>query len=227
MSSILKALRKLEEERARRRDAPSEIATSILRGEPRRVLSPLWLWPVLIGVVILLAAGVFWGWRATMASPESKIAPLVVAEPVAAVPVKNGEVVVEEIIDPRRPVLPTVAAVRPRAVKRVHAVAAAGTSPSRVVPKRAADAPVTSELASPPRVSVPVAPAVAAVATESRPVVSAIAWQEDRAGRVAVIDGLPVMEGEQVGQATVVEIRQDRVLLSNASGPFELLLTGP
>ncbi|MDD2367296.1 MAG: hypothetical protein PHN84_14150 [Desulfuromonadaceae bacterium] len=53
---------------------------------------------------------------------------------------------------------------------------------------------------------------------------SGIAWQDDRAGRRAVINGFLLKEGAPVLSSKVLEIKQDRVRFLNASGEFEIKL---
>ena len=51
MSSILKALRRLEEERARKSHAAPEIAANLLRRGARRRSTPLWIWPTIVAEI--------------------------------------------------------------------------------------------------------------------------------------------------------------------------------
>jgi general secretion pathway protein B len=54
-----------------------------------------------------------------------------------------------------------------------------------------------------------------------------IAFQEDRAARLAVINDLPVMEGTMIEGARVMEISEDRVRFNYSGRNFEVLLDGP
>ncbi len=112
----------------------------------------------------------------------------------------------------------------------------AGQSPkSVVVATPTAEGPATprvhkrsaEDIASVPRVAGP-EPAVKTAAVISpgvgrpRLVVSGIAYQEDRAGRLAVVNDRPVGEGEEIGGAVVTAILEDRVRFTRAGETFEV-----
>lgn len=209
MSSILKALRRLEEDRARKSHVAPEIAASLLRSGSYRRRSPLWIWPAAIAVgALAVVAFLFWSWRPHPVA-QQVLAPALpqVNLSIDSSSGQGGEVIIEEVIDQRRPVL----------------------SPSQSTPVPASaslPASVTPAPAPQPLVPVVMTPAAtkqaAAVLIEERqsPVVSAIAWQEDSLARMAVVDGLPVMTGESVGTAIIAEIQRDRVLFVEAGTHF-------
>jgi general secretion pathway protein B len=208
MSSILKALRRLEEERARKSPVAPEIAASLLRRGPQRRSTPRWLWPAIFSMVGLLLAASLWFWRPVSPAPQNvAFTPSVALPSVASTAGQGGELIMEEVIDQRRPVslppsTPAVAVTAPLRVK--------GNLPVATVAK---------ESLSP-------APLSRASFIEERqsPVVSAIAWQDDRAARMAVVDGLPVMAGELVGNAKVQEILQDRLIFSEGESLFTVYI---
>jgi general secretion pathway protein B len=194
MSSILKALRRLEEERARKSPVAPEIAASLLRRGARRRPVTSWIWPTVLAAVVVVAAALLWSWR-----PAPVVSPIVTSlassttSPGSAAR-QSGEVIIEEVIDQRRPVLlPPTAPVS--APKRLPAKV---DSPRKKV-KSGGPAP-TGE--------------------RRRLVISAIAWQDDSSARMAVVDGLPVMTGEFVGTAKVQEILRDRILFAEAGKLF-------
>lgn len=211
MSSILKALRRLEEERARKSPVAPEIAASLLRHDARRRQSPLWLWPALIIAVTAVAAALLWSWRSApvtsqIVTPAASPATIVAS---AATVERGGEVIIEEVIEQRQPVLlpPQTPAVipAPRPVK-VNPPAQK-IEPAAIIPPVAASKP-----------------AAAVIEERQSPVVSAIAWQEESSARMAVVDGLPVMTGEFVGTAQVQEIRRDHILFVEAGTLFTVAL---
>lgn len=57
--------------------------------------------------------------------------------------------------------------------------------------------------------------------------VSGVAWQEERRGRRAVINGFLMREGSLVSGARVTEIRKDRVRFSRGGRVFEVTLVVP
>lgn len=210
MSSILKALRRLEEERARQSSVAPEIAASLLRHGARRRQSPLWLWPTVIIAVAAVAAALLWSWRpapvtSQIVTPAASPATVVAR---AATAGRGGEVIIEEVIEQRQPVLlppsAPVAVPAPRPVK-VNPVAQkieAGAMP-----------PVAASKAAVPMIE-----------ERQRPVVTAIAWQEESSARMAVVDGLPVMTGEFVGAAQIQEIRRDHILFVEAGRLFTVAI---
>jgi len=63
--------------------------------------------------------------------------------------------------------------------------------------------------------------------TGNSPVVSGIAWQEDRSSRRAVVNGVLVSEGKMAGGAKVVEIKQSSVRFSANGRTFEVTISSP
>lgn len=53
---------------------------------------------------------------------------------------------------------------------------------------------------------------------------SGIAWQDERAGRRAVINGFLLKESSVVSGAKIIDIRADRVRFSSSAGQFEIKL---
>lgn len=205
MSSILKALRRLEEEKARKSHIAPEISASLLREGTRRRQSPLWLWPTVVSFVILtVAVLLFWFSRQT---PQQirvvASSPPAMTSPGVSSAGHGGGVIIEEVIDQQQPGIRSVS---------YPPVSATPLPFAKVRP----ELPVASEVVTP--VVVPVKPALA-IEERQNPVVSAIAWQDDSSARMAVVDGLPVMTGESIGTARVAEIQRDRILFEE-SGIF-------
>lgn len=209
MSSILKALRRLEEERARKSHVAPEIALSLLRGETRRQHSSLGIWLSVAALVLLILTGFFWTWRpAAVTSPTTSLTPAPATLPVAS-PAGRGEVIIEEVVDRRRPpLLPPVAP--PRSTP--------APLPGKVhpLPQPREETVATPTLAN--------NPAPLFVEERQSPVISAIAWQDDSSARMAVVDGLPVMTGESIATARVVEILPDRILFEEGGVRFSVRL---
>lgn len=207
MSSILKALRRLEEEKARKSFVAPEIAANLLRSNVRRSAVPLWLWPALfmVGGAAMMTLFFLWLWPPLPAVQQTAGADSTPPPPVVVV--KSGEqggaVIIEEVIDRRRPVL--------LPPSQVTAPPSSPSQPKSSLPAQAAPIVGTEPTAS--RVEVRLSPLVAA-----------IAWQEESLARMAVIDGLPVMTGETVGTARVKEIQSDRVLFTENGTTFAVLL---
>jgi hypothetical protein len=208
MSSILKALRRLEEERARKSHVAPEIAASLLRHDTRRRPASLWIWPTVLSFVALVLVAFFWLWQpAPLVTQMVTTAPSSVPVPSVSPVERGGEVIIEEVMDQRRPVvLPAP----------VHTVAAPALLPAKVDPPPARVEPGVLSPAQGNK------PATAFIEERQSPVISAIAWQDDSAARMAVVEGLPVMTGEFVGTAKVQEILRDRILFVEAGRIFSV-----
>lgn len=219
MSSILKALKRLEEDKAERLDAPVDIARDILR-QTRKTShpAPRQLLVLVVGGLVVVAGGLFLldQWHSTRASE-----PLAQAEPAVSPPPPPVIAPVEE-----RPIVPPAVPGEPEIVE-------VQMSPPPVArpkepPIRAA-APAAKATAT-PKTPVPVPSAqpvpVAVVEPAAWPplAVSGIAFQTEREARLAVVNDLPVMEGTLIEGAQVEEILADRVRFAWKGRTFEVLL---
>jgi general secretion pathway protein B len=222
MSSILKALKRLEEDKAERSDVPVDIGRDILR-QPRRqrrstALPALSLAVagglVVVGLLLMLNL-----WKSVKTPGfTTKIEPAVGAPP--ATPQQSAVAPSDRLSDYREPeVVEVRMAAPPAAIANKPPV----TSTSRPAehPTEAAAPAKTPDLAPPAK---PAAPAV--VQQEARPhlVVSGIVYQPDRQARLAVVNDLPVMEGTVIEGARVEEILADRVRFAWEGGTFEVEL---
>lgn len=206
MSSILKALRRLEEERARKSSVAPEIAASLLRHAPQRPSTLRWLWPAAFSVVGLLLAASFWFWRPAASPPQIVTPPPSDALPSATSTAGQGaELIIEEVIDHRRPVL------LPPSTPVVATTADLPAKGNLTV------LPVANENLPPARLGMP---APTFIEERQSPIVSVIAWQDDSAARMAVVEGLPVMTGEFVGNVKVQEILRDRIIFAEGTSLF-------
>lgn len=212
MSSILKALRRLEEERARKNHSTPEISASLLRhGTSRRSPSVVWLWPTLFAlIIVILLVLVWWLWRPAPLTRQSESSVPSPANLPAVLPEKRGGVVIiEDVIDTRRPVYPQPA-----------------TSPvSKPTPPPITVNPPPAQMSLQPEGKAQVEVnklSVAPIEERKNPIVSAIAWQDDTSARMAVVDGLPVMTGELVSSAKVLEILSDRIIFEEDGVRFSV-----
>jgi general secretion pathway protein B len=226
MSSILKALRRLEEDKAARQDAPVDIGRDILR-RPRKARRSA---PGLI-LALVVAGGLLTAGAAAIlfhadgrpsvggpdivlpaeqaaASPQSTPQPPEVAE--VAPPAPNRPLLANEpeVIEVRMASPPVASANRPPAPPR-GPPAAAPEPPMPPAPLPSAD----------PAPSAPVETAAA-----PQLVVSGIAYQPDPQGRLAVVNDLPVMQGTVIEGVSVEEILADRVVFSREGSRFEVTL---
>lgn len=218
MSFILDALKKLEKEKAARVGGNINISDGILRNDYRnggrrgRRTAPFIAVAggIFFLALILVAAGIFL-WRGRNGESERM-------RTAGDANVQAGATAFPE---------PPPAA-SPAPVVR-EAPPAPAPSPPPVSPAPSPAAPVES--APPPP---PVAPVENSGETQqagapagNSPVVSGIAWQQDRSSRRAVVNGVLVSEGKMAGGAKVVEIKQSSVRFSSNGRAFEVTISSP
>jgi general secretion pathway protein B len=219
MSSILEALKKLEDEKAARRSGAGNIAGKVVKAGRRPRQRPWWLLPVAMVAVAasavlatyLLMGGLNLRREATRPAPapssrpaEQAAAPATLqppllspyAAPSGPLPAKWKTV----ILPPPSPAVPPDQRPVP-----------SGSSPQKQAEPRTAEVP-----AAPPQ---PV-PAAAIPSLN----VSGIAWQREGAVRFAMVNGRSVAEKEMVDGARVEEIFPDKVRFSFANRTFEVFL---
>jgi general secretion pathway protein B len=224
MSSILEALRKLEDEKTARRSGSGSIAGRVTYAGRRPGRKPAWLIPVLTAAVavvltVLITYAVMGGFSARRheAVPAAGVTPA--QTPPVVLPPSRSAGPVETTVIPARPrPAPEVRQVIPTA----SPTAAPSPSPARSLPA----APVTGF------VPLPVPAQGNAVPLQSAPAeqlplitVSGIAWQKDNSARLAVVNGVTVAEGGTVEGARVQKILPDRVRFSFNKREFDIYLT--
>jgi len=209
MSSILKALKKLEDAKAIRPPGSHNIGADILADETRRSFSLVGI-TLVSALLFICGSGVtyFYMKRATTAIPYGR-APV----PVAAAPVIIAQP--QPPTNSTRILIPAVAVTRPHAVPLSPPVQSGGHATARS--DRQTPTPKTGLQAVP-------LPAVQATPTVTLPVikVNGIAFQGDGGGNVAVVNGVPVANGSVVEGARVEDIQRDRVRFSLGGEKFEV-----
>jgi len=228
MSSILKALKKLEEEKSRLEE-PKEMNVSreILRQpvENRKMIK--WLWLLGSSAIIVIIMLTFALLRkpapqeaATFREPPLASQPAILPSPAQNLPAapqltRSGKdslpVTPPEAAEPRQkparqqPAQADVPSIRRESVE-LPGSAAPAPEPEKTGPlAKTAPEPIKT-------------PAAAAVS------LSGIAWNKDSAVRLAIINGQPTAIGASVDGVVVEEILPDRVKLSRNSRIFELLI---
>ena len=251
MSSILKALRKIEEEKR----VASHAAPDLRMDQGKAETKPRPLLPLIAGVALgAVCVGLFFLWSssdfpevASQPQPDAQVVvvgsnqaeqPVIVPEetslvtPLPAFPAptareKTPEKVVEtskipEVILPAEPV-PVVPAT-PEPIKTIEPQIAfeAKVKSPRVV-KEAPKESMTTTRASKPE-SLPVArPLPDGVSLK----VSEVFYQDDPANSMAVVNDLPVMIGTFVDSAVVLEIRSDKVVFKIGDDSYDVPVTLP
>lgn len=237
MSSILKALKKLEEEKARKQGGSSDIARDILRSPHRRTPKMHGTMIMVVCLAAAIAGGtVYFSWREVVPETSTRIdrspnpATRTGANANAAVPDDSMPVEVKNV--PRPVSEPAVAELPVPKERRVMdqlpqpVKKPTGTAPRAVSSKAAANVvPVTEPLPAEP--SLPrESREISSPQEKARPelVLSGIAFQADRKSRMAIVNDLPVMEGMRIEGYLIEEILKDRVRVSSGDRTFELTI---
>ena len=213
MSSILKALEKLEESQG----LGSELAVIAVNSSAGR--TPSWVVPVgvLIGAIFAaLLTFAFMGGFSRSIVPVRKVELSVAAGPkvelsVAARPKVELSVAARPKVTaaPMPPTLPQAT----RSHARRHAAAVSAKRPVHLSRSHAPKAPARG-IVSMPR---PAAPEIR---------VTGIAWQKEAASSAALVNGRPVQEGDMVSGLKVEKIFSDKVRFANDKGSLDVPLGG-
>lgn len=184
MSSILKALRKVEDEKASLGEGSVDLAHDILkRNYDERKLSPWGIVTVLSMSVIIILVVVWWFWsgpqQSTVFEPKQQV-----FSPVPSITAPVAEA----------PIVKPVAAVP--VPKPMPAQAKTTTVIKEVIAKK------TMEPKEVKSIDIP------------KLIVEEIVYHQDPASRLAVINDLPVMVGTDIEGARVEEILPDQVRFS-------------
>jgi general secretion pathway protein B len=242
MSSILKALEKVEESQSTRRSGG---ASGFKKARERR---RAWLLPAgVLGGAAVAALVTFaaMGGLSRSGAPVSaqqeaaKTAPVVVSPvmPVTGMPATRPEqplasAPVAAVVVPDPKAAPASTAKPPaKAAAKPGSVSAAAVGLTRVparISQQRASAP--SDATEVQNSSVPathiIEPTAQVVSEKPRPEirVTGIAWQKNSASSVAIVNGRSVMQGGIVDGYKVEEILEDEVRFSGQSGKFEVAL---
>jgi len=224
MSFILDALKKLEQEKAARRQGEINIPNEILRANhrtPRRAERAVpWRAVGIVAagsvVVLALVGGYFRHQKSGVAESKNRA--------------------METDVRPEmpKPAPPPPASGAPQAQAPPQPRAPESVTPyvPQGIPQPVAVSPKKS------RNAVPVEPAAAFTPPSAETyqggsasgsgdlTVSGIAWQDERKARRAVVNGQLIGEGAMIGGARVVEIQQSQVRFSSNGRTFEVTVSG-
>lgn len=223
MSSILKALKKLEEEKSLLEESKEiNVSREILRQPPenRKLLKWLWLLGSSAAVIIVLLT--FALIRKPAPEEVVKFRELPLASQPAASPSTQNNL---PISPPLRESVKAAAPVPPPGVIESK------QKPSRQLPVQADVPPIRKDIVELPGITAPASdpkktePLAKNAAERTAAVtLSGIAWNKDSADRMAIINGQPTALGASVDGVLVEEILPDRVKLSRNGRIFELLI---
>jgi general secretion pathway protein B len=223
MSSILKALKKLEHEKSGRFPDPLKIDSDILRGtDSSRSFSPFTLILLFLLVFGGGAAVAFFYMKDTKTLTTTKPQPVITAKslptPVSA-PVIKPETLPDEIV-----VVPARRESSGEASrKQLKKSATAGNVADSIV-KKPARIGVSGIPEQPNKATEAVKKELPAAATVPTLRVNGIAFQNSSAESMAIVNGIPVSNGSIIEGVTVEEVRNDRVLFQRNEDKFEIKL---
>jgi general secretion pathway protein B len=217
MSLILDALKKLEQEKASSRSGPVDIVPELVKSRGPKVMNTRWMIAAIIAgavafttVVTMFAMGGFTGNRRQPVAVSSE--PLITRpEPLPAPQVKlpinepavSGGNHPEPVTNQRNPGQQDVPVLT--------------QPPDARQQRRKAKAVAVERSDEESQVAGSAFPALK---------VSGIAWQDDRADRRAVVNGVLVSEGGVIEGARIIAIHQDKVRFSCNGRKFEVALAG-
>jgi len=206
MSSILEALKKLEDEKAAQQSGTGPIAGKVIKSGRRAKQRPKWLLPLemtAVAAIAVLATYLVIGGRSThlktevpppvvglpqkYSQPEPDQAPPLPAEPV------SSKALTSQRMSKSPPAKKSAPSKKPpvdrTSGQRSHAVTAQSALPATTAKQDAKPVPPPLQ-------------------------VTGIGWQKDNADRLAIVNGRPVGEGAVIEGAKVEEIFPDRVRFS-------------
>jgi hypothetical protein len=229
MSSILKALKKLEEEKSLRKDDKEiNVTSEILKppAEKKSIVKLLWVFSIIaVAVIVILSAALFRK-SATTDEARSRLIPVMsrlstsVTTPPPAASVLPREPEVKKVAIPSPSTLPALKldssrpAVTPTR-KESRTLPELPNAP--VFPVELPKTAITPKNEPPHRTPPP---------SDVTLTLSGIAWHKDSSDRLAIINGQPAATGAVVNGAVVEEILQDKVRMSLSGKTFELVLGG-
>lgn len=219
MSSILKALKKLEEEKiARHEEEKRHISGEILKPRTERGGSARWLWLFAGGATVVIALLIV---ALLRKSPPEQISARANTpasnETATAVPVPDVPLAKPAAGAPQKtPPIASNVPDQPVKNKPVQTSPLPRSLPGPTEPELPGFRAPEPTRAEPPPARLPPA------STEPALTLNGIAWNRDSADRLAIINGQPAGVGEIVAGAVVVEILQDRARLTRNGKTFEL-----
>lgn len=231
MSSILKALKKLEAEKSLL-DAKKEINVSreILKqsSEGRNMVKWLWLLGSSAAVVIIFLTFALIRKPPANILETSRELPLAAQTAPVALPVQNQLIAPQSSTNTKYIPITSPSTSNDPAQKQTPQIPAQTNNGSTDM--REVELPGTAvPLAEPQKIkpTLKAAPLPAPTSSELTFTLSGIAWNKDSAERLAIINGQPTATGSTVNGVIVEEILQDRVKLSHNGRSFELLIGRP
>jgi len=247
MSSILEALKKLEDEKTQRQSGGVPIASRVVRSR-REKQRPKWhllLEMTAVAAVAVLATYLIIGGRSTPPKSGEEMPAVenmqpaphpqtLTAPPPQTLTGPHSQTLTaphpqtHTALQPQRPTTPAPPprmepSVQPTPKRTIRAL----PSPSPVLPKETPSIDMhypQTQASPPPPPSFPPPPGQDAKQIGPSLTLSGIGWRKDSADRLAIVNGRPVREGETIDGARVEEIYPDRVRFSVGDRTVEVSL---
>jgi general secretion pathway protein B len=205
MSSILEALKKLEDEKAAKISGAGEIAGKVVKPKRREKPRQKWFYPAVMAMVAALSVLATY----LIMGGSSRHKEVVENSPLQVNQVPPNPAA--EPVTPRHPAtVPQVRSTTPGKpiTQNTPLPLPAGPKPAAGISKPEQQPLTATQVNSGPEVK-----------TDSKPhfpqlKITGIGWQKDSANRLAIVNGRPVSEGSTIDGAKVVEIFPDRVRFS-------------
>lgn len=231
MSSILKALKKLEAEKSLL-DAKKEINVSreILKqsSENRNMVKWLWLLGSSAAIIIIFLTFALIRKPAANIVETSRELPLAAQTAPVALPAQNQLVAPQPSTNTKNiPITSPATSIDPaqKQILQLPAQTNSGLTEIREVELPGTAVPLAEPQKIKPLLKAAALPAPAS--SELTFTLSGIAWNKDSAERLAIINGQPTATGSTVNGVIVEEILQDRVKMSHNGRSFELSIGRP
>ncbi len=227
MSSILKALKKLEEEKSFQKSGKEiNISQEILKPQAEHSNSVRWLWlpgSVALALIMILATALF---RSSSSKKETRIQPQVLISPgLPSLAPPPAPPALRSLSDDRKnigkPPSSTVKTLNQEPPKPLAERSRVRSSIKTELPNTPAvyiELPKTDFKANTPP------PSQLPKSFDSSLTLSGIAWNKDSSDRLAIINGQPTATGASVDGAVVEEILPDKVRMNLSGRTFELFL---
>jgi general secretion pathway protein B len=229
VSSILKALKKLEEEKSLRKDDKEiNVTREILKppAERRGIVKWLWVFSIIAVAVIVIQSAALFRKSATTDEARSRLIPVMsrlsssVSAPPPAASTLPREPEVKKVAIPSHSPIPA-----PRQDSSSPAVSSPGKESRPLIELPNAPVfPVELPKTTIPPKSEP--PHRTSPPSDVTLTLSGIAWHKDSSDRLAIINGQPAATGAVVNGAVVEEILPDKVRMNLSGKTFDLVLGG-
>ena len=206
MSSILEALKKLEDEKAARLSNPGHFAGKVIKTGRRPKEQPRWLLPAGMAVVAAVAVLVTYILMGGLSTRNRQDQPVVSAQPRQGAAPSAAPAPLPALPSPVARVSSLPLSPSPHTAKKAH--------PADSVPRQRQPESRQGEEPAPLPHFTGIPPLK----------VTGIGWQRDNSDRLAVVNGRSVTEGSVVEGARVEEIFPDRVRFSFNERTFEITL---